>query len=151
MKIKTATIKDIDLMVKINSNSGYKWRGNPKKVKGYILEDFNKKDPKNFFPYIVEIEKESVAYFIISIENKVCYLDFLSVTKSYQNKGIGSSIVKKSILIAKKNKCKNISLKVWQKNYSAIALYNKFGFYVKDIQKSYFKNGDSKLDMEKIL
>lgn len=151
IKIQKATIDDVDLMVKINSESGYRWKGNPKKVKGYILEDFKEKNPNNFFPFIVELDKRTIAYFILSTKDKECYIDFLSVSKTHQNKGIGSTIIKKSVHIAKKEHCNKMLLRVWSKNYPAIALYNKFGFYVKDIQKKYFKNGDDKLIMEKNL
>lgn len=152
MKIRKAKIEDVKLMVKINSSSGYKWKGNPKKVKKYILEDFNKKDSKNFFPFIVEINKKPIAYFILSIKDKKeCHFDFLSITKGFQNKGIGKKILQTAIRISKKKKCKKISLMVWQKNFKAIGLYNKFGFYVTDIKDNYFKNGDSKITMQKKL
>ena len=146
MKIRKATLKDAGKVAKIEYDSGYRWRDNNenKEAKRILNSKWSE-------TYILEEKKREVAYFTIAFKKKGCYVNFFSVTKSRQRKGVASRLMGKIISMARKNKCKKIGLTVWAKNFPAIGLYNKFEFYITDIKRRYYPNKDDKLRMEKIL
>lgn len=147
MKIRKATKKDFEIIADIEYSSNYYWRMNKEdeiKLAKRILES------KNSQTYILE-DKKPVGYFVIRIRNKTCYIDFFAVVKISQKIGLGSKMMKKIILTAKSRGCKKIEVTVWAKNFPAIGFYNKFGFYVKDIKRKHYPNGDDKLKMFKEL
>ena len=184
MKIRKADIRDVDIIVNIESNNGYKWGMDKEKTDKMIRKLFT---DKNCEFYILEVNNEPIGYFGLSFDkknknpnrckhrgifnppngkkktqqgcevldpfegNKICYSDFTAVIKSQQGKGYASLLKKKSILIARRNNCKCIESTVWAKNFKMIGLNNKFGFYVYDIKKNFYPNGDSKLVMMKEL
>ncbi len=146
MKFRKAVIIDAEKIGEIEYLGEYKWRLS-KEAEIKIARNNLKR--KNSETYMLEKNKKRIAYFTISIKKKLCRLDFLSVIKMYQRKGIGSLLMRKIISIAKNKKYKKIKLTVWSKNFSAIGLYNKFGFYVISIKKRNYPNGDDKLTMIK--
>ena len=147
MKFKKASLKNIKEMVDIEWESGYKWNKDKKesiKLMEEIFEDSSSQ------AHILE-NKGLVGYFAVSFDKnkKMCFLNYFAIKKKYQGKGLSKIMIKKAIIVAKKEKCKEIELSVWGKNFPAIALYNKSGFYVTDFIKNKYPNGDNKLKMRK--
>lgn len=148
MKIRKATLQDIEKIAYIEFFSGYRWRvGKREELKE--AERILSSRLSNV--YILENKNKEIAYFVITFKKKVCYINFFSVIKHYQKKGVGSRLMKRIINIARKKNCKKIEVNVWAKNFPAIALYNKFGFYVRGIKRKYYPNGDDRLRMKKRL
>jgi ribosomal protein S18 acetylase RimI-like enzyme len=54
----------------------------------------------------------------------------LYVLRDYQNKGIGSQLMYKSLEVMKANMVKRVFLDVWEHNPGAIRFYQRFGFEV---------------------
>ena len=148
MGIRKATIKDSYQLVDVEWESGYRWNKGRKDCEVLINRIFTEwKDEV----YILENGKDCIGYIALSHENKGTELDNMAVRKDFQGKGYSKLLIKKAIILAKKNKSKSIFLNVWSKNLKAISLYNKNGFYVIDVKKNHYKNGDDKLRMRKDL
>jgi len=149
MKLRRATIKDINEIAEVEYQSSYKWGQNKKDTLEMIKDLFNNKS----LSYILENNEKGIGYFSISFNKKanVCYFDYLAVKKEFQGKGFSKILIKKAISIAKEMNFNKIQLGVWAKNFSAISLYTKFGFYVVKVKNRHYKNGDDKLVMEKKL
>lgn len=149
MRFKKATQADIKSIADIEWKSGYKWNENKREVMKRAKELFDK---EHHFVYIMQKE-EPIGYFAItcSKNGKIGYIDNFEIKKKYQGKGLSKTMMKKAINILKKLECSEIELEVWGKNFPAISLYNKFGFYVTDITKNKYSNGDAKLFMRKEL
>ena len=64
----------------------------------------------------------------------------VSVRKEYWNKGIGSQLLLEIINFAKENSFEIIELQVRNDNFSAIHLYEKFGFKKISVRKNYYEN-----------
>ncbi len=149
MNLRKATINDINEIAEIEYQSGYKWGQNKKDTLEMIKDLFNNIS----LAYILENKGKGIGYFSISFNKKakICYFDYIAVKKQFQGKGFSKILMEKAISIAKKMKFNKIQLGVWAKNFSAISLYAKFGFYVVKVKKRHYKNGDDKLVMEKRL
>ncbi len=59
----------------------------------------------------------------------------LYVLRDYQNKGIGSQLMHKTLDVMKENTVKRVFLDVWEHNPGAIRFYQRFGFEVIGTQK----------------
>jgi|SRR3989344_6807685 len=147
MKIRKATLSDVEKISEIEFKSGYKWSQNKKETINMIKKVFEEKYCEW---YILEKIKKSIGYFAISFDKKetICYINYFAIIKIYQGKGFSKLLMKKVINIAKNKNCNKIKLTVWAKNFTAINLYTKFGFHVSGIKKNYYKNGNDKLVME---
>lgn len=147
-KAKRENSEDARAIAEIEAKSGYRWAE-------YIKDELKlakKIINSNSLVYIAEHKGETVGYFALTFRNKIADIDFLSVKKKYHSKGIGTKLLNCVIKLAKKNnKVSKISIGVWAKNFPAIGLYNKFGFYVAKVRKRHYPNGDDKLIMEKML
>ena len=62
------------------------------------------------------------------------------VKKSFRNQGIGSLLLKELINVAISLNSTSITLEVMDENFSAIHLYEKFGFEKIGIRKNYYKD-----------
>lgn len=149
MRIRRAKEDDIEKVAEIEYLSGYKWSQNKKKTFQMIKRLFKEKYCEI---YILE-DKKPIGYFAISFnKNKsLCYLNYFAINKKYQGLGLSKKMMKEVINISKIKGCEAIELAVWGKNFPAIILYSKFGFYVTEITRNKYPHGDSKLRMRKDL
>jgi len=147
MRIRKAFIKDAEKIANIEISSGYKWRMKKEEELKMARRILNSKNSR---VYILE-NKKQIGYFVIRFKKRICYIDFFAIIKSEQSKGFGSTLMESIINKARKNRCKKINVSVWQKNFQAIGLYNKFGFYIIGIKREHYPNKDDKLIMEKKL
>lgn len=99
----------------------------------YIKDFGNKKDD---IALVAEVNKREIVGMIWTrIMNDYGHIDdetpslAISVTKKYQNKGIGMALLKEMIKIIRKKNYKKVSLSVQKENY-AVKLYQKVGFKI---------------------
>lgn len=99
----------------------------------YIKDFGNKKDD---IALVAEVNKREIVGMIWTrIMNDYGHIDdetpslAISVTKKYQNKGIGMALLKEMIKIMRKKNYKKVSLSVQKENY-AVKLYQKVGFKI---------------------
>ena len=71
----------------------------------------------------------------------------MSVLNEYRRYGVGSSLLTKLFLWAKKNQLKRIELEVFSNNLAAIGLYKKMGFCVEGVKKEAVRVGTGYVDM----
>lgn len=105
--------------------------------------------------FLDELQQNNRIYFVAKDNDKIIgyiglyeYDDDLSIIgialiKEYQNRGIGTRLLKKAKEVARKMSKKSISLEVDVLNTSAISFYNKNNFVVTNIRKKYYKDNDA--------
>lgn len=105
--------------------------------------------------FLDELQQKNRIYFVAKDNDKIIgyiglyeYDDDLSIIgialiKEYQNRGIGTRLLKKAKEVARKMSKKSISLEVDVLNTSAISFYNKNNFVVTNIRKKYYKDNDA--------
>lgn len=98
--------------------------------------------------YIQNTSKYEIAGFIgvLTIIDEMNIMNIV-VRKSKRSLGIGSSLIKYIIDLAKKENLSSITLEVNEKNIFAINLYKKFNFKQVGIRKKYYNNIHSALLM----
>jgi ribosomal-protein-alanine N-acetyltransferase len=143
MRISKAKIYEIKNLAKVEMSSGYH------------------KKKFNFEPYLKELFEKNVNIFytkekaVISGYITLDYkgvIDYLSVSKKHQGRGVASFLLKKAIYIAKSKKLKKLYLEVKNDNIPAIRLYLKNGFIITSTyEKKLGDNKITKLRMEKLL
>lgn len=69
-------------------------------------------------------------------EEEYIYLDDLSVTTAYRNKGIGTSLIRRAEEYAKEIGIHRIYFHVEKGNVSAFRLYQRLGYTIKEEQKN---------------
>lgn len=113
-----------------------------------IKTDFDNNPYTNYLLYLIE---EKIVGFLnyYLIYDRIEIVNF-NVLDYFQNKHIGSSLLKQLISLANKEKIKNITLEVRSDNEKAIYLYQKYGFKEVAIRKNYYNDTDGIL-MEKEL
>lgn len=91
-----------------------------------ILEDFNRMD---FFIY--KINSEIVGVSSLMINENIGVICKMYVLPEYQNKGVGTELMKDLEKKAKKLKLKKLRLlAIWSNNQRIIQFYEKFGFEI---------------------
>ena len=110
-----------------------------------IKTDFDNNPYTNYLLYLIE---EKIVGFLnyYLIYDRIEIVNF-NVLDYFQNKHIGSSLLKQLISLANKEKIKNITLEVRKSNSIAISLYKKFGFKEVAIRENYYNNEDGILMM----
>jgi len=138
MKIKDVTSDDLFKLAEIeNKIFGVNSFG------VYVLNEYLEKDTTLYFQKILNEKNEIIGFFIVSKLNKENYedilpkslsninfdeyahLDNIVLKEEYQNKGIGSYILKYLIDLLKKRGLFKIILEVSTENAKAIKLYTK--------------------------
>lgn len=105
--------------------------------------------------FFLKIEKGTIrkviAGFVIIIKDRndrANIINFL-INPKYQNHGIGTVLLKKTIEEIKMiREIKNIVLNVNVNNYNAIKLYEKYDFKIMKEINNYYNNGESSFFME---
>jgi ribosomal-protein-alanine N-acetyltransferase len=112
----------------------------------YFYETF----PNGF--WVCEINHKIVGFLIgVKLNNETAKILMLSVSKIYQNKGIGSSLLKIFLNEIILENIKKVELEVKRTNYKAIKFYKRFGFEIVEIIKEFYENKDDAFNMRLIL
>ncbi len=114
-----------------------------------VLKDVNKDLANNpFSHYLLYIENDKVIGFLnyYLMYEKIEIANF-NVLDNYQNKGIGTKLIK--YLIDNYKNIENITLEVRKDNIKAIHIYEKMGFKKVAIRSNYY-NGIDGILMERV-
>lgn len=108
--------------------------------KTLLEEDLKNKNRHLFF---AKYNNELVGY--INFEEVIDELNLLKicVLPEFREYGIASKLMQKMMDYFVENNLKSIFLEVDAKKFSAIKLYEKFGFEKIDLRKHYYENGDN--------
>ncbi|NLC97204.1 MAG: ribosomal protein S18-alanine N-acetyltransferase [Erysipelotrichaceae bacterium] len=90
--------------------------------------------------YILEENNRVIGYVGYWITFDIAQITTIGILKEYQGKGYSNNLMKKVIEDVNKSKCENISLEVRVSNKTAISLYEKYGFQIVNIRKSYYSD-----------
>ncbi len=108
--------------------------------KNSLVDALSKNPFKNFLIYLDNDKIVGlIEYDFIYDRIEICNFNVLD---EYQNRHIGSLLLKEVINISKNNNVVNISLEVKKNNDKAIGIYKKFGFVEKAIRKNYYDGID---------
>ena len=136
MRINTVSIKDLDEIFRLESNTFKKDAFSKNSILNLIINN------TFFFKLInVDISNEIVGFIIVvqDREDRVNLINLL-ISKQYQNKGYGSHLLKYTLnKIKEMNNIEVIVLNVNSKNEVAIWLYQKFGFRIAEKIENYYR------------
>lgn len=144
MKIRRATINDIDVLNKLLSqvlevhHRGRPdiFKGNTKKYTDKELSEIIKDDKRPIFVaendegtvegYAFCIFQQHIANNILT-DIKTLYIDDLCVDENSRGNHIGKNLYDYVVLFAKESGCYNVTLNVWSLNSGAMKFYEKCG------------------------
>ena len=96
----------------------------------------------NYTRNLLLIKDESViGYVSATIIFDECNLLKIVVDKTYRGNGYAKYLLQELVNICKFNNSNKIFLEVRNDNFSAIKLYEKFGFEKTNVRKNYYSNG----------
>ncbi len=115
-----------------------------------IYYDIYNSWPKGFI--VAELNNEVIG-FLASMRLSLFEARILifSVNPSYQNKGVGSLLLKKFEDLCREERIKGIRLEARISNSNAIQFYEKRGFIIMSILRGYYSNGESAYVMWKMV
>ncbi|MBU1997366.1 MAG: GNAT family N-acetyltransferase [Candidatus Omnitrophica bacterium] len=143
--ITQASLEDADFIIKFGTETfqdAYGHAHSKEDMNAYLLSAFNKEKTldelcdNNIVYLIASIEGKPIAYSKLSTSKahrslKECSsieLERIYVAKEMTGKKIGSTLMKKSLDIARERNYKTLWLAVWEFNPLAVAFYERFGF-----------------------
>lgn len=103
---------------------------------GYLDKFFDNRDD---LIYVAEVDNSIVAYLSIEVhheQEKYIYLDDLSVSEKFRNKGIGTNLLMTAEGFAKEADILTIIFHVEKSNISALKLYERIGYSIMDDEGS---------------
>lgn len=110
-----------------------------------LLADFH--DSKNSIYFVAEIDDEIIGNLVCHGSSRRasrhCVSISMSVAKEWRGKGVGKALLQKTIAWAKfSGEIKRMDLIVFERNQTAIKLYEKFGFEKEGLlRKSIYREG----------
>lgn len=145
MKIRKATLKDAALIAKINTEAQ-----SPVDKKLKVTEFYFRKETfsliKNKLAEFFLLDKSAFVCFNSYFPGyKLCELYYITVSKKYQKKGIGTKLLKFIETYAKKKKFRGIYLYTHPINKDAIIFYKERGYKKINEFPKYYSNGDKSL------
>jgi ribosomal-protein-alanine N-acetyltransferase len=140
MRISTVSIKDLNEIFKLESNTFKKDAFSKTSILNLILKN------TFFFKLINDDNSNEIVGFIIVIQDQEYRVNLINllISKQYKNKGYGSHLLKHTLnKIKEMNNIEVIVLNVNSKNKVAISLYQKFGFRIVQKIESYYRQKKS--------
>ena len=144
MMVRTATEEDIDALVALNSDvqglhvSLFPDRfkdTNPDQVAGWFLSVLKNDNHRTLIAFE---GKEPVGYIVLKIKDrgahafckahKLLYVDQISVSCDYRNKGVGKALIDAARAVAAEDGIRRIELDVWTENTDAKQFFASQGF-----------------------
>lgn len=147
MKIRKATMDDLEGIVKVTKSSGYplpQYLITPERLKQY----FQMKSS-----VFVAVEKgETIGYITFLYDFRDgSELHSIEVKKRFHGNGVGKALLKHAEKETKKLGKNKLYLIVYHKNFGAMAFYSKNKFYVLETVTGHYSGGESALLLVKDL
>ncbi len=144
--IRRCTIEDLDNVIEVNEKElpeDY-----PYFFYKSILDDFsecflvaqNRKG--EIIGYIMWRVEKSPSINSLKFINKG-HLVSIAVSEVYRRRGVAQALLSNSMTAIKKYKIKQYVLEVRVSNYTAIRLYEKFGYKIESIKQNYYRDGEN--------
>ena len=140
MNINTASVKDLDEIFKLESNTFKKDAFSKNSILNLIINN------TFFFKLLDDGNSNEIVGFIIVIQDREDRVNLINllINKQHQNKGYGSHLLKYTLnKIKEMNNIEVIVLNVNSKNKVAILLYQKFGFQIVQKIEDYYQQKKS--------
>lgn len=99
--------------------------------------------------FVAEIDKQVVGFIVLENEIDEINVSRVVVDSEYRNHGIGGKLINCGAELCKTLKIANLSLEVSSNNFTAKRLYEKLGFTMRRVRKSYYKDGSDAIEMVK--
>ena len=144
MSITIVELKDANIITMLNKTvQNLHYEKYPEYFKAYDYQAIRKAIEEllvqdNWYSYVAYDDNTPIGYILFYVKEykenpfrysyKGIHIDQLSVIKEYQNKGIGSLLMKKAEDKGKENNVSQIELTYWEKNTEAKEFYEKKGF-----------------------
>ncbi len=144
MSITIIELKDANIITILNETvQKLHYEKYPEYFKAYDYQAIRKAIEElltqdNWYSYVAYDDNKPIGYILFYVKEykenpfrysyKGIHIDQLSVIKEYQNKGIGSLLMKKAEDKGKENNVSQIELTYWEKNTEAKEFYDKKGF-----------------------
>ncbi len=84
---------------------------------------------------------------LMKVSENILELGKMAVTERYQGMGIGRKLLEHCIDMAKKNKIEKLILYSNTRLISAIELYKKYGFMESELDETYYKRANIKMEL----
>ncbi len=128
-KLKCATKDDIELLISYKLESILEYANDlPKEEIEKITNYVKTKIPRQIVDYkIIIIDNKKVGCFLLEKYEDGVLLDEIYLDKNYRRKGIGTNILNNIL-----NNNSKVYLWVYKENTSALNLYKKLGFKIKE-------------------
>jgi len=93
---------------------------------------------------VAEEDGQVFGYLYLSVQawHLTGWVDHLAIAKDYRRQGIGSTLVKKAVLWARRHGLRRLMLEIQTKNYPAICFCQKNGFAFCGFNDRYYTNQD---------
>lgn len=108
-------------------------------------------DSENFYGLAVEDGGEIIGYGGITVTYETADIENVAVTEAFRKSGVGSSILRELLSIAKKKGAEKVFLEVRVSNSPAMSMYLKHGFRGVHARTRYYANGEDCIVMTKEL
>lgn len=105
---------------------------------------------KNSHYFVIKNNDEILGFAGIKVVLEQADIMNIVVKKSMRGKGIGTLLLKNIIAFCNSLNISVISLEVNNSNFSALALYKKFGFEIAGVRKNYYKGNDGIIMTKKL-
>ena len=123
----------------------------PEHYSDYFYESLLEELPEAFI--VAEISSKIVGYIMCKMEHgfsnfiklgfvKKGHVVYIAVLDEHRRKGFGSVLVNEAIKGVKTIQCSELYLEVWCSNNDAVRLYEKLGFSIIQIIKTYYRDGE---------
>lgn len=108
-----------------------------------LLADPSKEVIETYLPlatkYIAELDGEILGIFLlIKLDESSIEIKNICVKETYQNRGIGTLMLKKALLIAKEEGYKKMIISTANSSIKQLRLYQRLGFEIIEIKKNFF-------------
>ncbi len=115
-----------------------------------LFNHFYETFPDGFI--VCELHHKIIGFIVgIKIRNEIAKILMLSVSKKYQNFGIGSQLLMSFLREIILHNIKTVELEVSTKNKKAVNFYKKHGFEIIDIIKMFYETGEDAFIMRLVL
>ena len=106
---------------------------------------------KSAYVCCAEEEGRVVGFLALRMAAGVAEILNVGVNPLYLRRGLGQTLLERSIMWLRTQKCEQLTLEVGARNLAAIGLYQKVGFTRIGVRKNFYRDGEDAWIMEFVL